>query len=486
MSKLRAFTMPKWGIEMLEGTISEWNIAAGEAVAKGQTIAQIETDKIVNELVVEYDATVARLIGEVGETYPVGALLGVMAIGGEASQEEVDAFVREFQEGRGTEPAAAGSAVTDEAAAQVAAATAAPPAAAARTASAAAPSAQAAIPPLTDTRRISRGAHNLAARLGLDISHINGSGRSGRITLQDVDQASKPARQITVGTPVSIQPTSLVLDAFYASTFAKRLAVQHSVDLSAIQGTGPRGRISRADVMRAAGIAPALARGAAGTTVTRMSPTRRAIARQLTHAKATIPHFYLRVDVKLDELVAARAERKRRDGSAPSINDYLIKASALALIEVPEVNIQVHGEEIHRFHEANIAVAVATERGLMTPVLRSAQSKSLAQLSRELRTLIESARTGKLTREDIQDGSFTVSNLGMYGVDQFDAIINPPQGAILAIGATRRVAMESNGTITFGSVACLSLSCDHRAIDGAVGATFLAALKKHVESPESR
>ena len=404
MSKLRAFTMPKWGIEMLEGTISEWSIAEGDAVTKGQTVAQIETDKIVNELVVEYDATVVRLTAEVGETYPVGALLGVMAVG-EASKEAVDAFVREFQAGRGADLAAPGREASSSEAAVARAATA--------TAAAAAGTATRQ-PPLADARRISPGAHKLAARLGLDISQLKGSGRAGRITLQDVDQASKAARQIV-----------------------------------------------------------------------RMTPTRRAIARQLTHAKATIPHFYLRADVKLDGLLAARTERKKRDGSAPSINDYLIKASALALIEVPDVNIQVHGEEIHRFHEANVAVAVATERGLMTPVLRSADSKPLAQLSQELRILIDSARAGKLSREDIQGGSFTVSNLGMYGIEQFDAIINPPQGAILSIGATRRLAMESGGTIVFSSVACLSLSCDHRAIDGAVGARFLAALKKHTESPES-
>lgn len=412
MSKLCAFTMPKWGIEMQAGTVSEWSISEGDSVTKGQVVAQIETDKIVNELAVEYDATVARLVAEVGEAYPVGALLAVMAFG-EASREDIDSFVRGFLSGGAAAPPKTES---DKRSVEAAPATGAAAAASA--------------PPLASRDGISRGARELALRLGLDTSKIKGSGRRGRITLQDVDQAGKAARQVAGGPPVPAQPAS-------------------------------------------------------GATAVKMSATRRAIARQLTHAKATIPHFYLRADVKLDSLLAIRAKLKQQGGSVPSINDYFIKASALALIEVPDVNIQVHGDEIHRFGEAHVAVAVATERGLMTPVLRSADSKPLTQLSVESRTLAERARAGQLTGADLQGGSFTVSNLGMHGIDQFDAIINPPQGAILAVGATRRLAIELDSKVVFGSVACVSLSCDHRAIDGAVGATFLGALKRHIETPQS-
>jgi len=161
-----------------------------------------------------------------------------------------------------------------------------------------------------------------------------------------------------------------------------------------------------------------------------------------------------------------------------------LRATALALCEVPDVNIQVHGDEIHRFADANIAVAVATDRGLITPVLRAAQSKPVQVLSAELKPLIERARAGRLRSEDVEGGSFTVSNLGMFGVEQFDAIINPPQGAILAIGAATRQPVERDGGIAFATFAWLSLSCDHRAIDGAVGGRFLSALRELIESPQ--
>jgi pyruvate dehydrogenase E2 component (dihydrolipoamide acetyltransferase) len=224
--------------------------------------------------------------------------------------------------------------------------------------------------------------------------------------------------------------------------------------------------------------------GGAVAEVIRMSPMRKAIARQLTLAKSTIPHYYLRRQVQLDALQALRADLKLHRGTAPGLNDYLLRASALALCEVPDVNIRVHADEIHRFPDANISVAVATDRGLITPVLRAAQRKPVEVLAAELRPLIERARAGRLRAEEVEGGSFTVSNLGMFGVEQFDAIINPPQGAILAIGAARRQPVERDGGIGFGSFAWLSVSCDHRAIDGAVGGRFLAALCELIESPQ--
>jgi pyruvate dehydrogenase E2 component (dihydrolipoamide acetyltransferase) len=240
-------------------------------------------------------------------------------------------------------------------------------------------------------------------------------------------------------------------------------------------------------VAQAAGIQLPTAAGArlrtSAAEVIRMSATRKAIARQLTQSKTTIPHYYLRREVSLDPLQWLRDDRKRQQGTAPSLNDYLLRATALALCEVPDVNIQVHGDEIHRFSDANIAVAVATDKGLITPVLRAAQRKPVEVLAAELRPLVECARAGRLRAADIEGGTFTVSNLGMFGVDQFDAIINPPQGAILAIGAARRRPIERAGGVAFGTVAWLSLSCDHRAIDGAMGGRFLGALADLLESP---
>jgi len=193
----------------------------------------------------------------------------------------------------------------------------------------------------------------------------------------------------------------------------------------------------------------------------------------------------VRLDVNFDALLRLRAAQKQLASEAgPGLNDYLVKAAALALMKVPEVNIQVHGEEIRQFANADIAVAVATERGLITPILRAVESKSVKQVSAELRPLIERARSGGLRAHEIEGGSFSISNLGMFGVEQFDAIINIPQGAILAIGATRRACIEIGSGWGFASVATLSLSCDHRAIDGAVAGRFLSTLRSLIETPE--
>jgi pyruvate dehydrogenase E2 component (dihydrolipoamide acetyltransferase) len=480
MSKLRAFTMPKWGIEMTEGTISEWNVKEGEPVAKGQVVAQIETDKIVNEVQIEYDTRLVRLIALPGEVYPVGALLAVTSSDA-AAKDEIDDFIRAFvPAGAGAppgdaKPAAGSSAATLPAAAPTGAGAPAPGSPAAGGPAAAPPK----VMTIPAGVSISPAARGLVQRLSVDVTGLKGSGRGGRITLQDVAQAAKPARSVGTGAAVSIAPSDAALDGFYASPYAKRLAVKHSVDLSSVHGTGPRGRISRLDVAR-------VTQGAAGPAVDvlRMSATRKAIARQLTLSKSTIPHFYLRMQANLDALLAARAELKRSSGTAPSVNDYLIRAVALALVATPDVNIQVRGDEIHRFRDADVSVAVATDKGLITPVVRGAQHKSVAEISAELRDMAERARAGKLRAEDIEGGSFTVSNLGMFGIDQFDAIINPPQGAILAVGAAKLRPIERGGGLSVGQVASLSLSCDHRAIDGAVGAGFLKTLTELLETPQ--
>jgi pyruvate dehydrogenase E2 component (dihydrolipoamide acetyltransferase) len=485
--------MPKWGIEMAEGTISEWSISEGDSVSQGQTLALIESDKIVNEVQAEFDTRFVRLIAIAGESYPVGALLAVMA-NGEVTSAEVDAFVTAFRPagaagesaraaeaaGASAGSAAAGSglAVGSVAGPRVAAG----PGPAGSSGAAAGPGSAAAHHELEIPAgvEISPQARRLAGQLNIDVRTVAGSGRGGRITLQDIEQASRPVRAVGGGAAVSIVPTTTALDAFYASPGAKRLAAVHNVDLANVRATGPRGRISRADVARDAGVPL----HAAAAEVIRMSSMRKAIARQLTLSKTTIPHYYLRRQVPLDTLQTLRADLKRQTGAAPGLNDYLLRATALALCEVPDVNIQVHGEEIHRFPDANIAVAVATGRGLITPVLRAAQNKPVHVLAAELKPLVERARAGRLRAEEVELGSFTVSNLGMFGVEQFDAIINPPQGAILAIGAATRQPVERDGGIAFASFAWLSLSCDHRAIDGAVGGRFLAALWDLIESPQ--
>jgi pyruvate dehydrogenase E2 component (dihydrolipoamide acetyltransferase) len=201
-----------------------------------------------------------------------------------------------------------------------------------------------------------------------------------------------------------------------------------------------------------------------------MDKIRRVIARRLTEAKQSIPHFYLRNEATVDALLALRRQANLFLGAKISVNDFIVRAVGLALIEVPDCNVQVHGDAIHRFSQADISVAVATDKGLVTEATKA---------------LIAKAQAGRLSYEDMDGGSFSVSNLGMFGVDQFDAIINPPQGAILAVGGTRRVwAEQEDGSGAFETRIGFTLSCDHRAIDGAVGAKFLAALKRLIEDPE--
>ena len=450
MTKLRAFTMPKWGIEMVEGTINEWSVKEGEPVGKGQTIVLIETDKIVNEVEAEADTCFARILAEPGATLPVGELLGVMA-DGDVAPAEVDAFIKSFK----------GAGAVDVSIPEPKNSNVAPSSS----------NVHYTETPAVFDGAVSPQARELARRSSIDLSVVKGSGRKGRVTFQDVLQASRPVRSVGGGAAVSVTPTTASVQSFFVSPAAARRAAAEGIDLAAVRGTGRHGRIALRD------IAPAC-------KVIRMSPMRKAIARQLTLSKTTVPHFYVRADINFDAMIALRETQKRK-GSAPGLNDYLIRATALALREVPEVNIQVHGDEIHQFATADIAVAVATDKGLITPILRAAEKKSVAQIAEELRPLIDRARAGSLRAHEIEGGSFSVSNLGMFGVDQFDAIINVPQGAILAIGAARRVCIERGSMFGFASVATLSLSCDHRAIDGAVGGRFVSVLRRLIESPDS-
>jgi pyruvate dehydrogenase E2 component (dihydrolipoamide acetyltransferase) len=465
MANLRPFAMPKWGIEMTEGVVAEWMVSEGQPFKKGDILALIETDKITNEVEAEADGKFERLIAKAGWTYQVGELIAVLTGPDErASEAEVEALIAAFKPGTG------GSAKT-------------PP------------------PPTTSTPapltiaaevNISPAACAFAQANGVDISGVTGTGAGGRITFQDVHQASlKPASaSIGGGAPVDITPVGNALGEVFASPLAKRLAVQHGVDLSGLTGTGPKGRIRKADVLAMTGgqvpaaVVPTFERPASGSAeIVKMSPMRKAIAKALSHSKSTIPHFYLRSRVRIDAILGLRAQAKAATGETPSINDYIVRACAIALTRHPDVNVQVHGDEIHRFAHADIAVAVATDKGLITPIVRGADGLSVTAISRASKALANKARAGKLRPEDYQGGSFSISNLGMFGIDQFDAIINPPQGAILAVGAASRQPTEIGHALAFATIIELSLSCDHRAIDGAVGADFMRTLKALLEEP---
>lgn len=470
MSRLRAFTMPKWGIEMTEGQIAEWNVRPGDTFAKGQILLTIESEKIVNEVEAEFEAKVERIVAEPGEPYPVGALLAVFSQDGEATADEVEAFVASFK-AADTSTASTAARAEEKAAPAVAA-----PAAA--VASAPAPARAFQVPAGLE---ISPVALEHARTHGVELAGLRGSGRRGRVTYQDVVIAARGRATLPSGPAVAIDVPPAPQDGVFASPYARRLAGRFGVDLAKLKGSGRHGRVSRLDVLEAAG-ATAIPPNPAD--VRRMSPMRKTIARQLTLAKSTIPHFYLRLAVEVDALNALREREKKQSGSAPSVNDYVVKAVATALKAVPEVNVQVHGDEIHVFRHADVAVAVATDKGLVTPIVRAADTKSVAAIAADVRTLAERARAGRLKPEEMQGGTFTVSNLGMYGIDQFDAIINPPQGAILAVGAAKRRPVEHEYALKFATTMQVSLSCDHRAIDGAVGAQFLAAFKAAIEAPD--
>jgi pyruvate dehydrogenase E2 component (dihydrolipoamide acetyltransferase) len=452
MANLTAFTMPKWGIEMSEGTVAEWMVEEGARFERGTVLTLIETDKITNEIEAETEGCFVRLIARAGETHPVGALLAVLGDPG-ADPAAIEAFVGSFR--------AADTSFGDSDDAEPAA-----------------PLPAEVTKPAPDSRMISPAAYAAASEAGVDIASITGTGRGGRISLQDVHQATRQAPTISLNGPFELtQPAGS-----FASPMARRLAAMHGVDLTGLTGTGPRGRICKADVLAAAALAPAAMLKVVGEIVVEpMSKMRRTIARRLTLSKSTIPHFYVRQRVRADRLMVLRAAADPR----PSLNDYLIRACALALRQVPALNIQVHGDDIHRLPGADIAVAVATDGGLITPIVAAAEQRGVAEIAAVMRDLGTRARAGRLKQEEFEGGSFSLSNLGMFGVEQFDAIINPPHGAILAVGAARPEPIADDGAIRIVPMLHLSLSCDHRAIDGADAGRFMMALVALIEAPEA-
>ena len=286
-------------------------------------------------------------------------------------------------------------------------------------------------------------------------------------------------------------------DRLRASPLARRLAAQRGVDLSRLQGSGPGGRIVRIDVERAQAVAPAPApvaappaaapagSGASAFTEVPHSSMRRTIARRLAESKSTIPHFYLTVECRMERLLALRAEINAAASRKISVNDFIVRAVAVALREVPQANVGWTDTAMRQYAQADVAVAVSTDTGLITPIVRAADRKTLSQISAEIADLAARARAGQLRPEEYQGGSFSVSNLGMHGVGAFSAIINPPQAAILAVGASQHKPVVENGELQVGTVMACTLSVDHRAIDGALAAQWLAAFQRAIEAPLS-
>ncbi|MEJ6656121.1 MAG: 2-oxo acid dehydrogenase subunit E2 [Pseudomonas sp.] len=565
MSNITPIRMPQWGLEMTEGTLSNWHIGVGDSLSKGTEIADIETAKIVNALEAGQDMTgvVRRLVANIGDTLPVGGLLAVMAC--EAVDDAViDAFVAAET---GEAPAAA---VEPAAAAPAPVPVAAPastpvPASPAPTASASAPAVSqqpalsteelARVAEANRTAKASPVALRLANRHGIDLNGLQGTGRHGRISVEDLaEQAGLTLEQTDNPLPApSTEALAQTNAGVKASPVALRLANRHGLDLRGIKGTGRHGRVSVEDLDRllqpthaaesgsaeeqqsaendgAFRAGPAARRLAAELgfdlaalvpsgprdVVTKddvrdafrsvlqnmagdspaadhelipLTPMRKAIANSLTQSKQTIPHFYLTVDLQMDDLLALREKMNARlaaNQKKLSVNDFVMRATALALAEVPDANVHYTEQGIKRFANAHLCLAVAIEGGLVTPVIRNADQKGVHALAREAAELAQKARDRALKADQLSGGTFTVSNLGMFGIRQFDAVINPPQGGILAVGTMRRECFEQEGGgVEFRTVMTVTMSCDHRVIDGAVGATFLKALRELVEAPYS-
>ena len=304
--------------------------------------------------------------------------------------------------------------------------------------------------------------------------------------------APAPAPAPVPKAPPKSEKTVPKAPRIFASPLARRIAADKGLDLSQIKGSGPHGRIIKADV-ESGHTAPATAPASVSTdgdsTLIPITATRKVIASRLQESMQTAPHFYINMDIALDALLDARkaVNQGQEDGAKITVNDMLIKCAAAALMRIPEVNtsweVTGEGEAIRQWHHADIAVAVAAESGLVTPIVWQADQKSLTKISAEMRELIQKAQDGKLKLNEFSGGSFTISNLGMFGVSSFTAVINPPHGAILAIGAGREMAVAKDGALAVATMMTATLSCDHRVIDGAVGAKWMAAFKEIVETP---
>jgi pyruvate dehydrogenase E2 component (dihydrolipoamide acetyltransferase) len=313
---------------------------------------------------------------------------------------------------------------------------------------------------------------------------------------------AKSAREVTVSSTPHAQLTQPAASEIRidrrrikASPLARRLARAQRIDLSTIQGSGPGGRIIKMDIDKVAAQAPAASIPTAQPAsaygpppgvpyeAVKLSTMRKVIARRLAESKATVPHFYLSVDIKLDAMLELRSELNTALGTKLSLNDLLIKALALALVEVPDANVQFAGDQLYRFQRADVSVAVAIPGGLVTPVVKDCGNKRLTAIAAEIKDLATRARDGKLAQEEYQGGTASLSNLGMYGIKQFDAVINPPQALIVAVGAGEKRCVVEKDIMQIATVMTATGSFDHRAIDGAVGAEFMAAFKRIVEQP---
>jgi pyruvate dehydrogenase E2 component (dihydrolipoamide acetyltransferase) len=319
---------------------------------------------------------------------------------------------------------------------------------------------------------------------GEDASALDGYVGATVVASAPVEMAS----DLTVEVAPVLQSSIATGERVFATPLAKRIAEHKGVDLHQVEGSGPYGRVIKADVESFnPKVSPAASStfNVSGPSDVKLSNMRKVIAKRLTESKQSIPHFYLTVKCELDNLLALRSEinMSREKDSRISVNDFVIKALAMALITTEDSNVMWMGDAMRHFNTVDLSVAVAIDGGLVTPIIKSAELKTLSQLSSEMRDLAARAREGKLKPEEFQGGTFSLSNLGMYGIDEFGAIINPPQAGILAVGAGVEQPVVKDGAVCVATLMTATLSVDHRAIDGAVGARLLGNFKKFIENP---
>ncbi|MFJ4175318.1 dihydrolipoamide acetyltransferase family protein [Microbacterium sp. NPDC089696] len=421
--------MPQLAAGGAEAAVQAWLVEPGQAVAAGQSIAEIETEKAVVEYETEVAGIFAGFLVAAGEQIAVGSPIAVIA----AEGEPLDTAL-------------------------------------------AAPEA---VPTL---EKPASPEH------------------SGVPRPTDVPAAPEPGAAPQPAAAPAADASSMAGGRVFATPLVRRLAAEQGIDIRAIPGTGPNDRVTRRDFDAYTAAPPAPAAAAQADPVARTEPRtsapegdfkdiphtgmRRAIARRLAESKATVPHFYLKADTRVDELLALRARVNEQAETKISVNDFVLKAVAGALREVPDANAIWTDTAIRRFDTVDLAVAVSVPNGLLTPVVRGAHSLSLGALSATVRDLAGRAREGRLKQRELEGGSFSVSNLGMYGTTEFAAIINPPHAGILAVGAaSKRVVVTDDGELEAATVMTVTLSADHRVLDGALAAEWLAAFVRRIENP---
>ncbi|AMO71766.1 pyruvate dehydrogenase complex dihydrolipoamide acetyltransferase [Sphingorhabdus sp. M41] len=421
--------MPALSPTMEEGTLAKWLVKEGDSVSSGDLLAEIETDKATMEFEAIDEGVIAKiLVSEGTENVKVGAVIAIIAEEGEDVGDAKAAPVAK------AENAAKPAPEKEEPAPAPAPAPKASPA----------PAAKAAEDSGNDRLKISPLARRLAEQKAVDLSAVSGSGPGGRIIKADIDAAeggSAPVKTKAAAPAPSAAP-------------AAKAAPANEFDIP--------------------------------HTSEKLSGMRKTIARRLTEAKQTIPHIYLTVDIQLDKLLKLRGELNKSlepRGIKLSVNDLLIKALAVSLMQVPKCNVSIEGDQLKKFERADISVAVSIEGGLITPIIKSADSKSLSAISTEMKDLADRAKAGKLKMHEYQGGTASISNMGMFGIKNFDAVINPPQAMIMAIGAGQKRPHVIDDSLQIATIMSATGSFDHRAIDGADGAQLMKAFKELCENP---